>query len=292
MEVIDHVFRPRQWSLAHGQSLQLGPKSVLMGVLNITPDSFSDPCANLAAQAALSTANDMILQNTQILDVGGESTRPGSAPISAREEQDRVAPVIDSLCEHTDRLISIDTYRATTAQKAIEAGAHIVNDIWGFQKDKDMAKIVADYGAGVCLMHNGRDRPRPDDMFRDQINWFKRSIEIAKQAGIDDAQIVLDPGFGFAKDVEQNLELMAHMGVLHDLGYPLLVGTSRKRFIGALTGRDVGERDIGTAATSVYLRLLGAAIFRVHDVKANGDALNVVDAVIAQRLEMGIKHYG
>lgn len=277
------VFGTRVWNVGHQASIELGARSVLMGILNITPDSFSDGCKNLSKEAALSTAIQMIDQNATILDVGGESTRPGAEATGAEEEQRRILPVIRLLAEKTKAIISVDTYRACTAEMGLTAGAHIINDIWGLQKDKYMAKVVADYRAGVCIMHNGRDRARPDDIIEDQLDWFGRSIDIALSAGIADNQIMLDPGFGFAKDQEHNLELMARFSELLDLGFPLMVGTSRKRFIGALTNKDVNGRDVGTAATSAYLRLQGADVFRVHDVDTNSDALAVIDAVGAQK---------
>lgn len=277
------IYAPRVWSVGHQVNIQLGARSVLMGILNITPDSFSDGRKNLSKQAALSTAIEMIAQNATILDVGGESTRPGAQAVDATDEQARILPVIRLLAEKTEVIISVDTYRASTAEIGLKAGAHIINDIWGLQKDKDMAKVAADYGAGVCIMHNGRERPRPDDLIKDQLDWFSRSIDIAASAGIAENKIMLDPGFGFAKDQEQNLELMARFSELLDLGFPLMVGTSRKRFIGAMTSKDVDARDVGTAATSVYLRMLGADVFRVHDVDINSDALAVIDAIGVQK---------
>lgn len=281
MKNMHQAFEPRKWSLAHHKTLQLGASSILMGILNVTPDSFSDGCVNLSNHSVLSTAKEMLAQNAHILDVGGESTRPGATAVDADVEQARVLPVIERLAADTAALISIDSYRANTAEQALKAGAHIINDIWGLQKDRDMAKVAADYGAGVCIMHNGRDRAQADDIIEDQLAWFGRSIDIAIGAGIHDDQIMLDPGFGFAKDERQNIELMARFSELLDLGFPLMVGTSRKRFIGALTRKDVDQRDVGTAATSAYLRLHGASLFRVHDVDKNADALAIIDATIA-----------
>ena len=193
-------------------------------------------------------------------------------------------PVIEGLRAKTDALISIDTYRAETARLAIEAGAHIVNDVFGLQKEPDIAGVIAAAKAGVCIMHTGRERQKLDDMVADQAVFLDHSLAMADAAGIGREQIVLDPGFGFAKETaEENFELMARFGELGRFGLPLLAGTSRKRFLGAVTGRDAGDRDAATAATSALLRLAGAAVFRVHNVAINRDALAVADAMLAAR---------
>lgn len=274
-----------QWQVAHGRTLPLGTRSVVMGVLNVTPDSFSDGGRFDDRQAALAQADRMIREGAEIIDVGGESTRPGSAPVTAQEEQDRILPVIERLAARGDAMISVDTYRAATARLAIEAGAHIVNDVWGLQREPDIAEVAAETGAGLVIMHTGRDRAIAADVIEDQFLFLRRSLEIAMLAGVDDRQIVLDPGFGFAKETpEANLELMARFSELRSLGRPWLAGTSRKRFVGALTGREPADRGAGTAATSVILRLQGAAIFRVHDVAINVDALRFADAMLERGL--------
>ena len=274
-------FKPRDWQLAHGRQIMLGPKGILMGILNVTPDSFSDGGKLRNVDMAVFAALQMVEEGADIIDIGGESTKPNAVTVSAEEEQDRVLPVIEALSQKTDALISIDTYRADTAKLAIEAGAHIINDVWGFQKEPEIANIAADIKAGCCLMHSGRERDRDRDVIKDQIDFLSKSLEIAKSAGVKDEAIVLDPGFGFAKDPEENVELLAEFEKLFELGFPLLTGTSRKRFLGAVTGRDVGERDVATAATSVLTRMKGSTIFRVHDIGANKDALAIADAVIA-----------
>jgi len=164
---------------------------------------------------------------------------------------------------------------------AIEAGAHIINDVWGFQKDPDIAAVAADLKAGCCAMHTGRERTKAEDVMEDQYLFLNKSIKHMKSAGIQDKKIVLDPGFGFAKNADENIELLGRLDELHQLGYPILVGASRKRFIGHFTGQDADNRDIGTAATSVVARMKGAQLFRVHDVAANVQALAMADAVIA-----------
>lgn len=274
----------KRWHLAHGRHLDLGPRSVIMGVLNVTPDSFSDGGFFNSTEQALQQARRMIDEGAAIVDVGGESTRPGAAPVSAQEEQQRVLPVIEGLAREGSALISVDTYRAETARLAVAAGAHIVNDVWGLQREPDIARVAAETGAGLVIMHTGRGRQKLPDVIADQLAFLGKSLEIAHASGIGDDRIVLDPGFGFAKETaDENLELMARFEALHGLGLPLLVGTSRKRFVGAITGRDAVERGPGTAATSVILRLKGADIFRVHDVAINKDALAVADAMLAHR---------
>ncbi|GLQ82637.1 dihydropteroate synthase [Mesorhizobium huakuii] len=272
----------RRWQLAHGRHLDLGGKAVVVGILNVTPDSFSDGGLFDAPGAALAQARRMIEEGAGIIDVGGESTRPGAAAISASEEQARVLPVIEALARSGDVLISVDTYRADTARLAVAAGAHIVNDVWGLQREPDIARVAAETGAGLIIMHTGRDRKKLPDVIADQFAFLEKSLEIAHRNGIADDRIVLDPGFGFAKETaEENLDLMARFSELHALGFPLMAGTSRKRFIGTVTGRDAADRAAGTAATSVILRLKGAHLFRVHDVAINVDALAMADAMLA-----------
>jgi dihydropteroate synthase len=275
-------FQPRTWRLAHDRALTLGPKAVIVGVLNVTPDSFSDGGAFLAADAAIAQARDMVAEGATIIDVGGESTKPNAVPISPAEEQARVMPVIEELVADGAALVSIDSYRAETARLAINAGAHIVNDVWGLQRDPALAALAAETGAGITVMHTGREREKKPDVIDDQLFFLTRSLEIANGAGIADERIVLDPGFGFAKETpDENFVLMARFEELHQLGFALMAGTSRKRFIGAATGREAAERGAGTGATSAILRLKGAALFRVHDVAINRDALAVADAMLS-----------
>ncbi|THK38535.1 dihydropteroate synthase [Ensifer sp. MPMI2T] len=276
-------FQMSRWQLAHGRCLELGSRGVLMAIINVTPDSFSDGGRFIDAAAAVTAGVHALQQGAEILDVGGESTRPDAEPVTAEEEQARILPVIDRLARETDAIISVDTYRAETARLAVEAGAHIVNDVHGLQREPAIADVAAATGAGLCIMHTGRDRQKLDDVVEDQFHFLERSLNIAAKAGVAREKIVLDPGFGFAKDTDENLELMARFGELHRFGLPILVGTSRKRFIGAVTGRDAPARDVGTAATTALLRAAGAAIFRVHDVAINRDALVVVDAMLAAK---------
>jgi dihydropteroate synthase len=274
-------FDPVAWKLAHGRELTLGPAGWLMAIINVTPDSFSDGGLNVEASNAIESALRAVDEGAAIVDIGGESTRPGAAEVTAEEEQARVLPVVEALAARTGALISIDTYRASTARRAIAAGAHIVNDVHGLQRDPDLAAVAAGTGAGVCIMHTGRGRRKLPDMIEDQFVFLKESLAVARAAGVKDDAIVLDPGFGFNKETPaENLELLSRFGELHALGLPLLAGTSRKRFLGSVTGRDPAGRDVATAATTVLLRRMGAAIFRVHNVAINRDALAVADAIL------------
>ncbi len=274
----------RLWHLAHGRSLELGRQARLMGILNVTPDSFSDGGRYAEVEAAVAQAFAMVEAGASIIDIGGELTRPGATEVDASEEQARVLPVISALRQKTEVIISIDTYRASTARLAIEAGAHIVNDVHGLQREPDIAEVARDTGAGLVIMHTGRGREKLADVIADQFRFLQQSLEIAFASGISPDRIVLDPGFGFAKDPQENIDLMARFVELLALNYPWLIGTSRKRLLGHLTGRDPINRDPSTAVTSAMLRMAGADIFRVHDVAMNKDALAIADAVLASRL--------
>ncbi|SIR01317.1 Dihydropteroate synthase [Rhizobium sp. RU35A] len=272
------------WQVGGGRTLALGGSGHLMAIINVTPDSFSDGGLHFSVDAAVAQALACVADGATILDIGGESTRPGAAPVSPAEEQARILPVIAALAGCTDALISVDTYRAETARLAVAAGAHIVNDVYGLSRDPDMARVVAQTGAGLVLMHTGRGREtdKVADVVADQRIFLARQLDMAAEAGIRREAIVLDPGFGFAKDRDEDFSLMARFRELRDIGFPWLVGTSRKRFIGAVTGREqASDRDVATAATTALLRLSGASIFRVHNVAANRDALRLADAVLA-----------
>jgi dihydropteroate synthase len=259
-----------------------------MAIVNATPDSFSDGGRYLDTERAVSHALSCVDDGAAIIDIGGESTRPGAAIVTVQEEQDRVLPIIEALAKRTDALISVDTYRSGTANLAVEAGAHIVNDVFGLQKDHDMAAVIGRSGAGVCIMHTGRDRQKLPDVIADQLAFLNRSLDIAAIAGISREAIVLDPGFGFAKDTAENIALMSRFDELAAFGLPILAGTSRKRFIGALIGRDVAQdRDVGTAATTSILRLAGACVFRVHNVAMTRDALKIADAILMHKKQHG-----
>ncbi|WP_343314154.1 dihydropteroate synthase [Brucella sp. BE17] len=271
------------WQLAHGRTLEIGENALIMGVLNVTPDSFSDGGHHDDLRKALDAAAKMLEEGASIIDVGGESTRPGAAAVDGETEAARVVPVIEALAKRYDCILSVDTYRASTARKAVAAGAHIVNDVWGLQREPDIANVAAASGAGIVIMHTTRERQCEPDPIADRFAFLGRSLEIAFEAKINDAQIVLDPGFGFGNDLDEDTALLARMGELMRLDYPWLIGTSRKRFIGRMTDRrEPLARDAGTAATSVALRLAGADIFRVHNVAFNKDALAVADAILQE----------
>lgn len=273
-------FAPSLWKLGHGREIEIGPRAVIMGVLNVTPDSFSDGGRYERPDAAIRRARRMAREGAAIIDIGGESSRPGFNEISAAEEQDRILPVFEAL-KNDGILLSVDTWRAETADIAVKAGAHIINDVWGFQRDKELAGVAANHSSGCLLMHTGRERDKDADVIRDQHAFLKESLKAAAAEGVERERIMLDPGFGFAKDHQENIDLLARMEELFSLGYPILTGTSRKRFIGHVTGRSAGRRDTGTAATSVIARMKGSAVFRVHDVAKNRDALRIADAVLA-----------
>lgn len=270
------------WRVGHGRSLDLSERGAIMAIVNVTPDSFSDGGLHDTVDAAVRHALDCVQEGADILDIGGESTRPGAAEVSGEEEMARVVPVIAALRHRTDALISIDTYRAETARAAVAAGAHIINDVHGLQREPDIAAVAAEKGSGLCIMHTGRGREKLADAIADQRQFLDRSLAIAARSSVARETIALDPGFGFAKEsTEENMDLIARFEELHAFGLPLLVGTSRKRFLGALTGRDARDRDAATAATTVALRLKGASVFRVHNVAINRDAMLMADAMLA-----------
>jgi len=273
------------WHLAHGRTLALTDQAVIMGILNITPDSFSDGGSYADVDSAVAAVRDMIEQGAQIIDIGGETTKPNAQSIDPATEQARILPVIKALKEISDVILSVDTYHAQTAQRAVDAGVHIINDVWGLQKEPDIARIAAQTGAGIVIMHTGREREKLADVIEDQTHFLKKSLAIATATGIKTEQIVLDPGFGFAKSRQENVTLMKRAAELHQFGLPLLAGTSRKRFLGTITGKEeVKERDHATCATSVILRMADFDIFRVHNVAVNRDVLALADAVRAGKI--------
>ena len=265
----------------------LGPDPVLVGVLNVTPDSFSDGGDFLDPEKAAAQAATMLDEGAEIIDVGGESTRPGSDPVPQEEEVRRVVPVIRKiLSERTDAIVSIDTYRAATAEAALDAGARIVNDVTALRGDPRMAGLVADERCPVILMHMlgepktmQRD-PRYDDVVREVRDFLAGRAEHAIAAGVAAENIFLDPGIGFGKTLEHNLALLRDLDSIVDLGFPVLVGASRKRFIGGITGvEETRDRVFGTVAANVLAYERGATFFRVHDVRANREALAVARAI-------------
>ena len=262
------------------KEFKIGEKTYIMGILNFTPDSFSDGGKFDNIEAAVNHVKEMIEAGADIIDIGGESTRPNHIPVDETEEIDRVIPIIKAVRENFNIPISIDTYKAKVAEKAIEAGANLINDVWGFKKDKDMARVAAKYNVPCCLMHN-RENEDYKDLMEDILDDLRESIKIAKDAGVKDENIILDPGIGFAKSHEQNLETMNKLERLKELGYPILLGTSRKRMIGFTLDLPVEERVEGTVATTVIGIMKDACDFvRVHDVLENARAAKMTDAIV------------
>lgn len=266
---------------------ELGPGPVLFGILNVTPDSFSDGGDFFDREAAVAHAKAMLDEGAHVIDIGGESTRPGSDPVAPEEEIRRVVPVVrDILVERPDALISVDTYRAATAEAALEAGARIVNDVTALRGDPRLASVVAEAACPVVLMHmlgepkTMQQNPYYDDVVREVRGFLAERAEYAEKQGIDAGNVILDPGIGFGKTLEHNLDLIHNLDALVNLGFPVLIGASRKRFLGKITGSETaGERVAATLATTVLAHERGASFFRVHDVRANADALAVAEAV-------------
>lgn len=251
----------------------------LMGILNVTPDSFSDGGRYSNLDNALFQAECMIKDGADILDVGGESTRPGHKKITDEEEIERVCPIIEGIKKRFETPVSLDTYKSEVAKAGITAGADMINDIWGLKWDKYMADVIAKAEVACCLMHN-RDNSDYEDLMSDVRKDIQESIDIAKKAGIATSKIMIDPGIGFAKDLNQNLVVMKNLTQLKDLGYPILLGTSRKSMIGLTLDLPVDEREEGTIATSVMGLMAGCSVFRVHDVKKNLRALQMAEAIM------------
>ena len=225
--------------------LELGKKTIVMGILNTTPDSFSDGGKYTEIESAVEHAKEMVESGADIIDIGGESTRPGFATVSVEEELQRVIPIIKAISQHVNVPISIDTYKAEVAKQSLEAGAHIINDIWGAKADENMAKVAAEYEVPIILMHNRQNRDY-HLFLRDVFNDLYESIAIAKRAGVKDTNIILDPGIGFAKDYNENIFMMQSLDKLTSLGYPVLLGTSRKSMIGQALNLPANERMEGT----------------------------------------------
>jgi dihydropteroate synthase len=283
----------REWQIAGGRKLPIGERTLVMGVLNVTPDSFSDGGEFLSLDSALAHAEQMIFEGADIIDVGGESTRPGGAIVSADEELDRVLPIIKELAKRSTVPISVDTTKASVARAALDAGAAIVNDISALRFDSQIADEVAKSGAGLVLMHSRgtpgslHGLPPVGNILEEVISSLRSSIAIAEQRGVKRESIVIDPGIGFGKSQEQNIELIAKLDQLIAAfpDFPLLIGTSRKSFIGRILADTNGnpapveERLPGSLATMTAAILKGADIVRVHDVRAAIETVKVVDAI-------------
>ncbi|MGM7703710.1 dihydropteroate synthase [Pseudalkalibacillus sp. Hm43] len=264
------------------QSLDLNERTWIMGILNVTPDSFSDGGNFNSIDRAVQHAEEMVVAGADIIDIGGESTRPGAEKVSLEEEIERVVPIIKAVRAAVDVPISIDTYKAEVAKQAIEAGADIINDVWGAKADTKMAEVAADYQVPIILMHN-QDENRYDHLMSDIAKGLRESIDLVKEAGVKDENIILDPGIGFAKTYEDNLEVMANLEVLTKLGYPVTLGTSRKSFIGKVLQTEADQRMEGTGATTCLGIQKGCQLVRVHDVLENKRMAMMMDAMLMKK---------
>nr|WP_255654980.1 dihydropteroate synthase [Cohnella sp. REN36] len=258
--------------------LTLGERTLIMGILNVTPDSFSDGGLYASVEAAVDRARQMAEEGADLIDIGGESTRPGHEPVSPEEELRRVIPVIEAVRAAVKLPISIDTYRAETARRALEAGAHVLNDIWGLKREPKMAELAAEYGCPIILMHNRTARDYLD-FVPDVLQDLRDSVARAHAAGVADENIWLDPGIGFAKDYGENLELMGRLDELVGLGYPVLLATSRKTFIRETLEQPADDVVEGTSATTSAGILQGCQIVRVHDVRQMRRVAGMTDAI-------------
>lgn len=267
------------------------PRPAVMGVLNVTPDSFSDGGAYLEPDAAEAHAQRMAAAGADLIDVGGESTRPGAEPVPAPEELRRVMPVIERLAGQGGIPLSIDTSKAAVAHAATRAGATLVNDVTALRADPEMAGVVADAGADLCLTHmrgdprTMQDDPRYADVVSDVRAFLEERLRFAVECGVPEERVWLDPGIGFGKTVDHNLALLRRLDEIVAIGRPVVVGVSRKRFLGALTGRAEPDRVAGGVAANVIAFERGAHMFRVHDVSATRDALTVAAATVGDAVE-------
>ena len=264
---------------------KIGTRPVTVGILNVTPDSFSDDKRFMAADAALSHATRMWEEGADIIDVGGELTRPGALPVAEAEELARVQRILAELGSR-EAPISIDTYKANIASRALELGAIVVNDVWGLQKDPAMAEVVAAAEAAVVIMHNRAEKDSAIDIMADIRRFFAQSLTRAEKAGIPRTRIILDPGIAFAKTARQNVEVIVRLGELLDFGCPILVGASRKAFLGSLVEGGIEGTLIGTIAASLAAFAAGASLFRVHDVAEHVAALKVFHAIWGERVQL------
>ena len=285
--LLDNYLRSDYKIICNKVTLDLGSRTHIMGILNVTPDSFSDGGRYADTEKALQHAREMIGAGADLLDIGGESTRPGAQPVSEEEELARIIPIIERLAAETSVPLSVDTYKATVARKALAAGASIVNDISGLRFSPDMAKVAADAGAGVVIMHikgtprDMQQNPVYDDVVTEVMAYLEQGIEIAVNAGVDREKILVDPGIGFGKTLEHNLSLLQRLDEFRSLGRPIVLGTSRKKFIGTILDIPVPEERVdGTAATVALGIERGAHIVRVHDVARMAQVARMTDAII------------
>lgn len=250
-----------------------------MGIVNVTPDSFSDGGLFVSRAAALAQATKLAAGGADIVDVGAESTRPGHTPVPAEEEWARLEPLLSALVREAGVPVSIDTYKAITARRALSVGVAVVNDVWGLQRDPDMAPAIAEAGAGVVVMHNRSETDPGIDIVSDMLRFFERSLDIARRAGVSEAHLALDPGIGFGKSRSQNFDALRATSRLLELGFPLLIGVSRKSIFKGLPDGLIEGRLVGTLAANLIAAGAGAQIFRVHDVAEHRAAFEVFTAL-------------
>ena len=261
------------------KSFDTAEHTYIMGILNVTPDSFSDGGKWNTPDEALGRAEQMVKDGADIVDIGGESTRPGHEQITEEEEIQRVVPVIEAVKARIDVPVSVDTYKSRVAEAALKAGADLVNDIWGLKYDSRMAALIAETGAACCLMHN-KEKAEYEEFYQDMLRETEACVKIAREAGIPDNKIILDPGIGFGKTYEMNLETLHYMERFHTFGYPMLLGTSRKSVIGLTLNLPADQREEGTLVTTVMAVMKKYAFVRVHDVKANKRAIQMAEAIL------------
>nr|WP_294491013.1 dihydropteroate synthase [uncultured Mediterraneibacter sp.] len=269
-----------------GKEFDTKNRTYIMGILNVTPDSFSDGGKYTHLDAALFHAEEMIRDGADLIDVGGESTRPGHKQITDEEETGRIAPVIEALKQRFDIPVSVDTYKSRVASAAVNAGADLINDIWGLKYDPKMAEVIAKSGAACCLMHN-RTEAVYEDYLADFLSDMRECVNLAERAGISEDNIILDPGVGFGKTYEMNLEIISRLDILHELNFPVLLGTSRKSVIGLTLDLPPQEREEGTLVTTVWAVQKRCAFVRVHDVKKNKRAVQMAEALRIYGAEEG-----
>lgn len=260
-----------------------GSRSYIMGILNITPDSFSDGGDYYNIDEAVQRAQEMAAEGADIIDIGGESTRPGAQKVTPQEELERIKPVIEAVVQEVDLPVSVDTYKPQVARAALELGADMINDVRGLQWDEEMAEVIADYDVPVVIMHNGRGNNSKQNIITAIKTFLRESIRTAKKAGVKERNIILDPGIGFGISQSENKEIMRRLSELKRLGYPILLGTSRKSMLGEILDLPPKERVEGTVATTVMGIMQGVDIFRVHDVEENLQAVKVADAIYREK---------
>lgn len=277
--MLEHYRKPLT---INGITLDYTKETFIMGILNVTPDSFSDGGNYTSVAKAVAQAKKMAAEGAKIIDVGGESTRPGHVEISEEEEIARVVPVIEALVKEVQAIISIDTYKANVAEAAIKAGAHMINDVWGAKADARMASVAAQYNVPIILMHN-RDNTDYKYFWLEVHKDLQQSLAIARAAGVPDAHIILDPGIGFGKTTAQNIKMMQHLPDLVAMGYPVLLATSRKSMIGNVLDLPTAERLEGTMATVVYGIEKGCHMMRLHDIEPMRRAMKMTDVLVGKQ---------